>query len=177
VRARALQPARRAGGARVAALERHPDARRFELEGRTLLPGFVEPHLHPLLGALALSISVIAPEAWELPGRSWPAVVGRAEYRAALAAVEAGMADDGEILWSWGFHPDFHGGLDRAALDAISRTRPIGVWHRSAHESFVNTPFVERFGIAQPAIDALGPEVAAQVDLARGHFFEAGALL
>jgi len=153
------------------------EATTTDLQGRYLLPGFIEQHLHPFLGALTLSIPVIAPEAWTLPGRTWPAVVGHDAYLAALTAVERSMTDPDEILWTWGFNQYFHGALSRSMLDAISQTRPIGVWHRSAHEFYVNSAFIERFGIGREAIERAGPEAAAQIDLDRGHFYEAGAML
>jgi len=159
------------------ATRRYPGARQIDLAGRTLMPGFIEQHLHPLLGALTLTIPVIAPEAWELPDKTWPAVVGSANYLEALQAVERGMEDEAEVLWSWGFNQYYHGELSRDLLDTISSTRPIAVWHRSCHEFYLNTAFVERFGIDQAGIDATGPEAAAQADLARGHFYEAGAML
>ena len=164
-------------GDRETALRQYPAAGPLDLQGRILMPGFIEQHLHPFLGALTLTIAVIAPEAWELPDKTWPAVVGATEYLAALRAAEQGMQDEGEILWSWGFNQYYHGALSRELLDTVSSTRPIAVWHRSAHEFYLNTPFIERFGIDQAGIDAVGPEVAAQIDLARGHFWETGALL
>ena len=36
---------------------------------RYIMPGLIDQHLHPILGALTLSVPVIAPEAWVLPGR------------------------------------------------------------------------------------------------------------
>src|ERR1700761_1612943 len=38
-----------------------------------MIPGLIEQHLHPILGALTLSIPVVANEAWVLPGKTWPA--------------------------------------------------------------------------------------------------------
>jgi predicted amidohydrolase YtcJ len=42
-------------------------------------------------------------------------------------------------LLTWGYHHYFHGELTKADLDGISTTRPIIVWHRSAHEFFLNS--------------------------------------
>lgn len=164
-------------GTREAATKAYPQAASFDLESKTLMPGFIEQHIHPFLGALTLSITVIAPEQWQLPDKTWPAVLGQENYLEALSAAEQAMGNDDEILWSWGFNQFFHGDINRQMLDTISATRPIAVWHRSAHEFYLNSAFIERFGISQSAIDATGPEAAAQADLARGHFYEAGALL
>lgn len=155
----------------------YPNAKVIDLGDKVIMPGFIEQHLHPFLGALTLSMPVIAPEEWQLPERTWPAVTGHQEYIAALKAVEAELADPTEVLWTWGYNNFFHGELNRQALDTISNTRPIGVWHRSAHEFYVNSAFIERYGLNQKDIDALGSEVQGQSDLAKGHFWEGGALI
>jgi predicted amidohydrolase YtcJ len=144
-----------------------------QFANKTIMPGFIEQHLHPLLGALTLSMAVIAPEAWELPDRTWPAANGRDDYLAKLANQERQSSD--EVLFSWGYHQYFHGDLSRAALDEISATRPIVIWHRSCHEFYLNSAAIEKYGIAQAAIDAAGDEVAKQSNLQRGHFYENGA--
>ncbi|BBM67165.1 hypothetical protein VA249_38110 [Vibrio alfacsensis] len=159
------------------ALKQFPNAEKVDLQDKVIMPGFIEQHLHPFLGALTLSMPVIAPEEWQLPGRTWPAVNGHEAYIQALTGVEKGMKDPNEVLWTWGYNNFFHGELTRADLDKISKTRPIGVWHRSAHEFFVNSAFVEKFGLNQADIDKQGKEVAAQSDLENGHFWEGGALI
>ncbi|MGR5230848.1 amidohydrolase [Vibrio rotiferianus] len=164
-------------GQEAQALKQFPNADKIDLEDKVIMPGFIEQHLHPFLGALTLSMPVIAPEEWQLPSRTWPAVNGHEEYLAALTAVEKEMKNPNEVLWTWGYNNFFHGELTRADLDKISKTRPIGVWHRSAHEFYVNTAFVEKFGLNQADIDKQGKEVAAQSDLENGHFWEGGALI
>ena len=155
----------------------YPTANVIDLGERVIMPGFIEQHLHPFLGALTLSMPVIAPEEWQLPDRTWPAVSGHQEYISALKAVEAELTDPNQTLWTWGYNNFFHGELNREVLDQISDTRPIGVWHRSAHEFYVNSAFVEKYGLNQQDIDALGAEVKGQSDLAAGHFWEGGALI
>ena len=139
---------------------------------KIIMPGFIEQHLHPLLGALTLSIPVIAPEAWELPDKTWPAANGQQDYLAKLAA-QVKQSDD-DVLFSWGYHQYFHGELSRAILDEIS-SRPIVIWHRSVHEFYLNTAAIEKYGITQSAIDAKGEEVVKQSNISRGHFYENGA--
>ncbi|KOO13963.1 hydrolase [Vibrio xuii] len=155
----------------------YPNVEVVDLGERVVMPGFIEQHLHPFLGALTLSMPVIAPEEWQLPSRTWPAVTGHEAYLSALKAVEAEMPNDNEVLWTWGYNNFFHGELNRAILDTISETRPIAVWHRSAHEFYVNSAFVEKYGLNQADIDKQGEEVKAQSDLAGGHFWEGGALI
>jgi predicted amidohydrolase YtcJ len=162
-------------GDRDAAFELYAGAKRVDLAGRVVMPGFIEQHLHPVLGALMLSIPIIAPEAWELPTKTWPAVTGHQEYVDALRSIEADIEDENETLWTWGFNQYFHGELSRELLDSISGTRPIAVWHRSGHEFFLNSAMLDHYGINQDEIDATSEEVANQIDLPRGHFYEAGA--
>ncbi len=159
------------------AFTKFPKAKKIDLENKVLMPGLIEQHLHPFLGALTLTIPVIAPEEWILPNKIWPAVTNHAGYMKTLIDLEKSMEDPNEILWTWGYNNFFHGALSREELDAISLTRPIAVWHRSAHEFYLNTAFIEKFNLRQEDIDSMGEEVMAQSNLEKGHFFEGGALL
>lgn len=161
-------------GSLDAAQERFTSAQAHDLDGRTLMAGFIEQHLHPFLAALTLSIPVVASEPWKIPGKTWPAARDAAGYIARLTAIEAAMEDPQEVLWTWGYNNYFHGELNRQMLDRISSSRPIVVWHRSVHEFVLNSAAVQKFGLNQAAINALGAEVSAQADLAAGHFFEGG---
>ena len=140
--------------------------RRFE--GSVLLPGLIDNHLHPLLGALLLPMDFVTPDDWRLPDGNVEAVHGQKEYRARLRALEA-RTPPGQPLFTWGYHALFHGPISRADLDAISDERRIVVWHRSFHEIYMNTPALEAAGLT--------PEMVGDhphVDLARGHFYETG---
>ena len=164
-------------GKRSRALKKYPEAKIINFRNKTIMPGFIEQHLHPFLGALTLSMPVIAPEEWQLPERTWPAVNGRDEYLDTLRAIESEMTNKDEILWTWGYNNFFHGDLSKSDLDNISGSRPIGVWHRSAHEFYVNSAFIDKFDLNQEDIDKLGDEIAAQADLDSGHFWEGGAFI
>ncbi len=159
------------------AKQQYPTATLFDLQGDVMMPGFIEQHMHPFLGALTLQMAVIAPEPWELPDKTWPAAKDGDDYMLKLIAAEKNLTDPNEILWSWGFNHYFHGKLSRQKLDSISQTRPIAVWHRSCHEFYFNSAAIKSFGFNQADIDAEGPGVAAQSNLDTGHFYEAGALV
>ncbi|MCG3862691.1 MULTISPECIES: amidohydrolase [unclassified Photobacterium] len=159
------------------ALKQYPNSKKVDLDDKVLMPGFIEQHLHPFLASLTLNMPVIAPEEWKLPSKTWPAVTNHDDYIAALMAQEKALTDPNEVLWTWGFNNFFHGELSRQELDKISNTRPIGVWHRSAHEFYVNSAFIKKFGLNQDDIDKLGKEVADQANLDEGHFLEGGALI
>ncbi|GAB5449808.1 MAG: amidohydrolase [Halioglobus sp.] len=145
-----------------------------------MLPGFIEQHIHPILSAITLSSEIISIEEWDLPdGSVYPAVRDRNSYLKRLAQVEAGMAKADELLLSWGFHHYFHGRLTRRDLDAISATRPIIIWHRSAHEFVLNSAALHKVDLnpaTSPNTLPGASELArSQIDLEAGHFWEAGA--
>lgn len=142
-------------------------------EGDVILPGLIDQHLHPFLGATTLTTEVIATEDWHLPGRTFAAAHSQDDYRARLAAAEAAIEDSEEWLFSWGYHSLWHGSLDRAVLDTVSDSRPIGVWQRSCHEFFLNSAAIERLGLTEEQVAASGP-LAESISLARGHFWENG---
>jgi hypothetical protein len=119
---------------------------------KILMPGFIDQHLHPVLGALTLAIEVIAIEDWVLPSKTHKAASTPAEYQARLKAAEARLAGPSEWLMTWGYHALWHGKLTRDSLDALSVTRPIAVWHRSCHEFILNTPALAALGLTEEMI-------------------------
>lgn len=142
-------------------------------KAKVILPGFIDQHLHPILGALTLAVDVIAPEDWALPGRTILAAHGAADYRARLKAAESRLADPGEWLITWGYHPMWHGKINRQALDAVSATRPIAVWHRSCHEFILNTAALAALGVTEASMQGKG-QASEQASWAEGHFWETG---
>jgi predicted amidohydrolase YtcJ len=143
------------------------------LANNVILPGLIDQHLHPILGASTLATEVIATEDWVLPDRTYPAAHSRRAYRARLVTADAAMSDPDEWLFSWGYHELWHGELNRGVLDAVSETRPIGIWQRSCHEFYLNTPALQVLGLLDD--DPKGdPDVLVSVDIACGHFWERG---
>jgi hypothetical protein len=142
-------------------------------DGLVVMPGFIDQHLHPILGATTLATEVISTESWTLPGRSFPAAVTSQDYRRRLREAEQELTTTDEWLFSWGYHELWHGPLNRSVLDEISGTRPIGIWQRSCHEWFLNTAGIERLEIT--GADMAGHGAASgMVDLAAGHWWEGG---
>ena len=143
---------------------------------KVVLPGFIEQHLHTLLGALTLTVEVIAPEDWVLPGKTFKAANSQAEYRERLKTAEARLKEPNEWLLSWGYQSLWHGKLDRDALDTISTTRPIAIWHRSAHEFYLNSAALKTLGITEEMVAGKG-HASEQVNWKEGHFWESGITL
>ncbi|GGZ68357.1 amidohydrolase family protein [Algibacter mikhailovii] len=160
-----------------AAKNNYPNPSDFDLKGNTMFPGLIEQHLHPFLGALTLSVPVIAPEDWELPDKTWPAAKDHDAYIEALKTEIAKHKNPEITFFTWGYNNFFHGKINKKDLDAISTVVPIGVWHRSAHEFFVNTPFLEKYNISIEDVEKASAMAQAQINLDEGHFFENGAIM
>ena len=140
---------------------------------KVVLPGLIDQHLHPILGALTLAVQVIAPEDWVLPGKSYKAAMTPEDYRARLKAAVHGSQDPNEWFFTWGYHGLWHGALSRADLNALSATRPIAVWQRSCHEFYLNDAAIAALGVTEDATRGKGAW-SEQVDFANGHFWEGG---
>lgn len=142
-------------------------------QSKFVLPGFIDQHLHPVLGALTLAVEVIAPEDWVLPDRTCKAATTPSDYWDRLKAAESQLKDPNEWLLTWGYHDLWHGPLDRAALDKLSATRPIAVWQRSCHEFYLNTAGLRALGITDESTKGKG-QASDQANWMQGHFWEGG---
>lgn len=143
---------------------------------KVLVPGFIDPQVHPALAALAFNAEIVSIEDWPLPDGLRPAVRDRAGYLARLAEAEARITDAKAAMVTWGYHEGFHGPLTRGDLDAISNKRPIIVWHRSGREFILNGPAMERYGITEDFIARQSTSAQSQSDLPAGRFSEHGAV-
>ena len=118
----------------------------FELDGRTMVPGFVDSHGHVVLGGIqALSANMLAPpdgEVADIPSlqqglRSW-VEANRETVEAANLIIGFGYdnAQMAELR-----HPT------RAELDEVSAEIPILVIHQSGHLGVANSKALEVAGI------------------------------
>ncbi|NRD90875.1 hypothetical protein C8024_17615 [Sphingopyxis sp. BSNA05] len=114
-----------------------------------LMPGFVEPHVHPMQTIMMLPMPFISPEEWKLPGKTYPAARGKAQYEERLRAEMAKSED--ALFITWGHHKLFHGDMDRAELDRIAPDRPVVIWQRSFHEIIANSKALTLLGIGDEA--------------------------
>ena len=136
------------------------------------MPGFIDPHLHPSMAAILLPMHFITALDWKLPWADVAAVRGNNAFLDRLKAVDDGLSDPDEPLFSWGHHPIWHGDVTRELLNGISATRPIIVWHRGFHSLVVNDAAIQWMGL-----DEARAAAHPQVDLERGAFFETGLAL
>jgi predicted amidohydrolase YtcJ len=108
----------------------------IDLKGKTLMPGFVEPHVHPSIAALILPNEIIAPYDWVMPAETKKGVIGHDAYIKALGESIQKNAKPDEVYWVWGYHQLWHGELNRDMLNKISSDKDIAFLHRSFHEVF-----------------------------------------
>ena len=119
-----------------------PRTRVVELEGRMVLPGFQDAHLHVPHGGLYQLRC-------ELHGTT-----DRGEYLARVARYAA-EHPDAEWISGGGWSMDsFPGGVpERAELDAVVADRPVFLPNRDGHTAWVNTRALERARITRTTLD------------------------
>lgn len=109
----------------------------IDLDGRTLLPGFIDPHQHTCFVALFAEL---------LADVGYVKYPTRADLMAGLKALDAKLKP-GEWLLAYDFDNLLQGGdLSMAELDGISKDRPIFVWYINMHDGAANSA---AFKIAQ----------------------------
>jgi predicted amidohydrolase YtcJ len=140
----------------------------FDLDGRTMLPGFIEPHAHPVsIAAFILANDIVAPHPWTMPQRTYPGVSGKDNYLKAVADIVDGNNDKARTVSIWGYHAAWHGRLTLEDLDQATGDVPVMIYQRSTHEIYLNSAAFRKYGI-QPS-DVQTPD---QADFANNHFWE-----
>jgi hypothetical protein len=150
-------------------LDAHPHRIDESFADHVLMPGFIDPHLHPSLGAILLSCHFITAMEWKLPDRVCAPVRSHEAYLERLSEIDKSIEDPAEPLITWGYHKIWHGTVDREAINAISSTRPIFIWQRSFHEIIANDAAIDWMGLDRAEL-----ERHPQIDLVSGRFFETG---
>ncbi|MQT14168.1 amidohydrolase [Segnochrobactrum spirostomi] len=144
------------------------DTRIVDAAGATLMPGFVESHVHLFSGAYGQTLLQLAD------------VAGFAAMKAAVEAFAAARPNEG-LLFAQGADYEILGAgtrLDRHALDAMSPDRPLAVMARDFHTLFANTAALRAAGLLYGRTLPVGNEVVMGEDgLATGELREKLALL
>ena len=139
------------------------------LENKVLVPGLIDPHVHPSLPAVLTQFPFIAPDDWSLPTGVFPGAKTPEGYVARLRELVAGHGEPDIPFITWGYHQLWHGDLDREALTALFLDVPVMLWHRSFHEMILNDAALEWVDLSEADVE--GNE---EIDWARGHFWENG---
>jgi predicted amidohydrolase YtcJ len=112
------------------------------LDGKTLLPGFRDGHLHPLDGgAETLDCDLV-------DSRDVDEVLRR------LAAFDRDRPDDPWLL-GYGYPPEIlpHGVGRASLLDEVVGARPVALWSSDHHMVWVNSAALARAGITAGTVD------------------------
>ncbi len=135
---------------------------------QVLLPGLIDNHIHPFLGALLMPTEHIAPEPWrQADGTMRPAARTPEDYRRLLHERVAAHPDKGALFVSFGYQRALHGKVGRPELDAWFPDRPVLLMQRSFHEHILNTAALAHLGITR---EIVGDHPQANWD--EGHFIE-----
>jgi predicted amidohydrolase YtcJ len=150
-------------GERIVALGRAADVQPFvgpatqvvDLQGRLVIPGFVEGHGHFAgVGEAQLNLKL-------MPTTSWEQIV-------TMVAEVAKGAKPGEWIIGRGWHqekwtsrpnPNVEGFPTHASLDAVSPANPVLLTHASGHASFVNARAMEVSDINRSTPNPPGGEI------------------
>jgi len=119
--------------------QRGPDTQLVDLQGKTMMPGLIEPHTHPIISALLYDWIDVS----GFTNSNGEEVIGR--LRKAAAATKPG-----QWIAAFGYDPilvrDLKS-LDADMLDGIASENPIFVMIQSMHTVYVNHKAFEVAGI------------------------------
>ena len=115
------------------------DTQVVHLAGRTVIPGFVDPHNH-------FSFTTFQPVSVDC---SVPPHVSINGVLDAIAAA-AKSAPPGQWIWGWGFNAramEGHRRITRKQLDEVAPDNPVTIEDSSVHAAYANTPALRLAGI------------------------------
>ena len=136
---------------------------------QVLLPGFIDPHVHPSLPAVLTQFPYLAPDDWDLPTGFFPAAKTPQAYRERLAELVKAHNDSSVPFVTWGYHSLWHGDIVRRDLNEWFGNTPVMIWHRSFHEIIANDAALEMLGLTEEGVSG-----NHEVNWENGHFYEGG---
>lgn len=127
-------------------LARFPEAERIDLEGRTMVPGFIDPHNHYLsTGESMASLDLRYP------------AISSVEDLVEIVAREAAETPAGSWIRGFGFdYAKYEAVPTRWDLDRATGEHPVGLSHISGHYLLVNSVALETAGINDDTPDPKG---------------------
>jgi len=141
----------------------------YDLSGYTLMPGFIEPHTHPIASAILIepkyerfSRRFLTPLI-DLSGFSHPNP--ESLFQRLKLAVEA--AEPGEWVLAFGLDPLLTKGLippDRHKLDEIAPNNPVFILSQVMHTAYVNSLALEKSGLDKSTVDPSGGHFEREAD-------------
>ena len=97
--------------------------RRFDAD--IILPGFIDPHVHPSLPAVLTQFPFLAPDDWSLPTGEFPGATTPADYQRELTRLVANYKPSSIPFITWGYHPLWHGEIWRDTLNDWFSDTPV----------------------------------------------------
>jgi predicted amidohydrolase YtcJ len=128
-------------------------AERFDLSGRTLVPGFHDCHCHPVLGGVQMNRAPI-----------W----GVGSLPELLERVSTYAESHPDLAWIRGFGylpsilPNARG--DAAVLDSVVPDRPVFLYANDGHTGWANTVALRLAGITRETPDPAYGEIVRRAD-------------
>lgn len=141
-----------------------------DLKGKTMLPGFIDPHLHTSIAASVLPVEIVSAMEWNTPKGKSIVVKDHEAFLNRLKEIDKSYEDPNKVLLAWGYFKPYHGDISRDELNSISMTRPIVIWQRSCHEFYLNDAALKHFNITEADFNKM-PDYC---NFKKGHVFEAG---
>lgn len=116
---------------------------------KVLVPGMIEAHAHPMEGMMSAFPYVGYFDRPAVDGSTLTGIQSQQGVIARLKEIDAAMDDPAAPLVAVGLDPIYFPAprLSAADLDAVSTTRPIFVFHASAHVATVNSAMLQQSGI------------------------------
>ena len=105
---------------------------------KVLMPGFIDPHVHPSLPAVLTQFPFLAPDDWSLPTGAYPGARDPEAFAQRLRELVSAPRPEGVPFIAWGYHPLWHGEVYRETLSSWFPEQPVMLWHRSFHELILN---------------------------------------
>ena len=147
---------------------------------KILLPGLIDPHVHPSLPAVLMQFPFLAPDDWNLPTGYFPGAKTPEEYETQLKVYVneyfANTNRDTTIPFiTWGYHSLWHGEMSRQKLNEWFGDKPVMLWQRSFHEVYGNDAAFDLLGVDDAVVSELQKKgLSEEMDWEHGHFWENG---
>ncbi len=160
-------------GGRIAAVGRAaevrvlagPATRVVELAGQTVVPGFIDAHVHPIDGGMtSMECDLYS-------------VVGADAYGPVISTYAAAHPERPWITGGGWSMSDFPGGTPRReALDALVPDRPVMLYNRDGHGVWVNSLALQRAGVDASTADPEDGRIERDPDGAPTGMLQEGAI-
>jgi predicted amidohydrolase YtcJ len=136
-----------------------------DLGGRSLLPGFIDAHVHPLEGGLSRRLC----DLHDLSGAD--------AYHDAIATYAAAHPERPWVTGGGWSLADFPGGLPRReALDRLVPDRPAILTNRDGHGAWVNSAALRKAGISSATPDPVDGRIERDPDGEPTGMLQEGAI-